>query len=201
MRHLVFMTTIVVTIFLFGCVKNPQNYLTHAQTIQVLKTSVDTQIKSGKSYYPVLNVNGRILPITQSSSLVPPNSNVQRFEGQTRPRGSSSPKGIIANLQQDTQGTVIMIIAEKSELAWAMVGNALQKTPYQILDQDRTLGSYYILDVKSTNNKIIKTTPIYRVYLKSCGNQTRVFLLNKDNQPVQKKVTQQILTAIQQEIL
>ena len=182
MRCLISIITIITTIFLFSCAKNSQNYLTHAQTIQAIKASVNIPIKPGKNYYPIFNVDGRTLPVTQSPSLVPPCK-------------------VMVTFQHNTQGIPIVTISEKSALAWIKVGSALQKTPYQILDQDSTFNSYYILDIKSTNNGIIKTTSIYRVCLKARGNQTQIVLLNKDNQPAPKEVAQRILTAIQQEIL
>ncbi|AAO90730.1 outer membrane protein assembly factor BamC [Coxiella burnetii] len=196
MRYLTLITAIATTTLLVGCAKRPQNYLTHARTVPAIRTSADMPVKRGKNYYPVPNAAPSV---TQSPSLVPPGSNLQRFENQTQLQQSFS-KRTMATLQQSNQGSPVMAIAEKPAVAWSKVGRALQKTPYQILDQDSTLHSYYVLDVKSTNNKITKTTPIYRVYLKAQGNQTQVILLNKDNQPAAKDVSQRILTAIQQKV-
>nr|WP_304985301.1 outer membrane protein assembly factor BamC [Coxiella-like endosymbiont] len=94
-----------------------------------------------------------------------------------------------------------LIMSNNISQAWMKIGRALQKTSYQILDQDSMLSSFYILDIKSTNNKITKATPIYRIYLKPQGHQTQVVLLNKNNQPVAKDVAQRVLSDIQQKVV
>ncbi|WP_267256817.1 outer membrane protein assembly factor BamC [Coxiella endosymbiont of Ornithodoros maritimus] len=196
MRYLTLITVIAITMLLVGCAKRPQNYLTHARTVLVMRTSTDIPVKRGENYYPVPDVAPSV---TQSPSLALPGSNLQRFENQTQLQQSFS-KRTMVTLQQSNQGSPVMTIVEKPAVAWSKVGRALQKTPYQILDQDSALHSYYVLDVKSTNNKITKATPIYRVYLKAQGNQTQVILLSKGNQPAAKDVSQRILTAIQQKV-
>ncbi|MBW5802331.1 outer membrane protein assembly factor BamC [Coxiella endosymbiont of Ornithodoros amblus] len=196
MRYLTLITVIAIMTLLIGCAKRPQNYLTHAWTVPVMRTSTDMPVKRGENYYPLPSATPSAI---QSPSLVPPGSNLQRFENQTQLQQSFS-KRAMATLQQSNQGSPVMVIVEKPAVAWSKVERALQKTPYQILDQDSTLHSYYVLDVKGTNNKITKATPIYRVYLKAQGNQTEVILLSKGNQPAAKDVSQRILTAIQQKI-
>lgn len=195
MRYLAIITTMTMTIFFVGCARNPR-YIAQDQTAHPMTIPVNTRVKQAASYYPVPN---NTPSVAQSPSLVPPGSNLQRFKNQSQRQLNSNKK--LATLQQNNNGSPVLIVSEKQNQAWAQIGRALQKTPYQILDQDSSLSSYYVLDIESTNNKITKTTPIYRVYLKSNGNQTQVVLLNKDNQPAAKDVTQRILMAIQQKFV
>lgn len=186
-----------IMIFFVGCAKQNASYIAHAQTIHpIVVPPVDTEVKASENYYPVPN---NAPSITTSPSLIPSGSNLQRFDNQSQLQSS---KTVLAILQQNSAAPApVLIIDQKQGQVWGKVGRALQKTPYQILDQDNTINSYYVLDVKSTNNKITKKTPIYRVYLKSDGNRTDVVLLDKDNQPAEKSVSQRILSAIQQQFV
>ena len=91
-------------------------------------------------------------------------------------------------------------MAGKPAQVWDKVGKALRSTPYQVLDQDVSMGSYYVLDAPSTGNKVTKATPIYRVYLKPIGDKTEILLFNQHNQPAIREVAKRIIAAIQQKI-
>lgn len=90
-----------------------------------------------------------------------------------------------------------LTISQNPQQAWAQIGKALRGTSYQVLDQDQSMNSYYILDAVSTDNQVTKATPIYRVYLKAVGNQTEVSILDHNNQRASSDVASRIIDAIQ----
>lgn len=196
MRYTALLTTITTLVFLGGCAKYSQDYIMDSRTIAPLVVFANTPIKKGQNYYLVPNIPS----VTQTTSQLPPGSNLERFQNQSQLQSSSaSPKKLVA-IQPSIDEQSSLIMSDNISRAWMKIGRALQKTSYQILDQDSMLSSFYILDIKSTNNKIIKATPLYRIYLKPRGNQTQVVLLNKNNQPAAKDVAQRILSAIQQKV-
>lgn len=181
---------------LTGCTYHEDQYLRESQTVKPISTT-NTKVRKGKSFYPVPNIPAQTS--TEAPSLVPPDSNLQRFEKKPKSAASSN-KQQFARIESSGKGGQSLVLAEKSSLAWKDVGKALHDTSYQILDQDPSIGSYYILDAKSTGNKITKTTPIYRVLLKSDGGNTHVVLLNDKNQPASADVSKRILKALQKKL-
>ena len=194
MRYVTLLTTVITIIFLGSCAKHSQDYIIHSQTIAPLVVPANTP-KKGQNHYSVPNLPS----VTQSLSQLPPSSNLEQFKDQSQWQlwSSSVNQKKIAAMQSSTDKQLSLIISNNIGQAWIKIKRALQKTPYQIVDQDNSLSSFYILDIKSTNNKITKATPIYRIYLRSRGNQTQVVLLNTNNEPAAKDVTQRILSAIQ----
>lgn len=197
MRYIKLLTTITTIVFLGSCVKHSQGTI-HSQTIVPLVVPADT-LKKRQDHYPVLNLPS----VTQPPSQLPPGSNLERFKNpsqlQWQALSSASQKKPAAT-QLSTDEQLSLIMSNNISQCWMKVECALQKTPYQIVDQDSSLSSFYIVDIKSTHDKITKATPIYRIYLKSQGNQTQVFLLNKNNQPAAKDVARRILSAIQKKV-
>lgn len=197
MRYTALLTTITTLVFLGSCAKYSDDYIINSRTIAPLVVFANTPIKKGQNYYPVPNAPS---VTKKASQLLPPGSNLEQFQNQIQLQSSPASQKKLVAMQSSIDKQSSLIISDNISQAWMKIGRALQKTSYQILDQDSTLSSFYILDIKSTNNKIIKATPIYRIYLKPRGNQTQVVLLNKNNQLAAKDVTQRILSAIQQKM-
>lgn len=198
MRYItIFLATVTMMALVWGCVKHSQDAV-HSQAIVPLIAPADT-LKTGRNYDFVLNLPS----VTQSHSQLPSGgSNVEQFNNQSQMQLQAllagQKKRAEMQFSHDKQPSLIM--PNNISQCWKKVECALQKTPYQIVDQDSSLSSFYILDIKSTNNKITTATPIYRIYLESQGNQTHVVLLNKNNQPAAKDITRRILSAIQQRV-
>lgn len=172
MRSTTLFVTIITCLFLSGCfLKQPKNSKTNTSLV----IPGDIYIKQKTNL-----VKNKSLPSNQ-------------FRNQNKLRLINQNKLVF----QPAIGTYSFIMLDNISQAWMKIGRALRKTSYQVLDQDITVSSFYILDTESTNNKITKATPIYRVYLKSRGEGTQVFLLNKNNLPAIGSVSYRILLAIQ----
>ncbi len=197
-RHVSLVLLGLLTLSLVGCSNHNKDYLKQAQTVQPIVVPEGTAVKPSASYYPIVNVpaNG-----AQSPSLVPPGSNLDRFKNQSQAQPTGSQKNAVASasISRTTSGEALTLNIQPT-VAWDRVGRALHQTAYKILDQDQSMGSYYVLDVVSTGGKITKTTPVYRVYLKDAGNQTNVVVLNQENRPAEKDAADRILTAVQKKL-
>lgn len=58
--------------------------------------------------------------------------------------------------------------------AWVKVGHVLQGTNYKIVEKDKTLGTYFVVDTTQSSGKVKKDMPIYQIHLKPSGNGTMV---------------------------
>ncbi len=150
-----------------------------------------------KNYYAV--PAGAINPSNVSPSTVPPNSNLQRFSknnvkamGQTMPVAATT----IATLAKTKSGEQVLSVKLNPEKAWGPIGIALKQSHFQVLDQDKSMGSYFILDPSMTNNKITAKTPIYRVDIQPQGKQSKVAILDQTNHPAEAVATAKILGAL-----
>src|SRR3990167_504017 len=199
MRYRVYFLIGATLLTLVGCTYHDDQYLRQAQTVSPIASDQAAKIKQEQSYYPVPAIPKE--SVLTPPPLVPPGSDLQRFEKQKKnssAAGTSSSSH--AYWETSTTGAPVLVLSEPMETAWASVGHALQATPYRILDQDESMHSYFILDAQSTSDKITKTTPIYRVYLKRVADRTRIILLNQNNQPAAQNISQRILGTLQKKL-
>lgn len=90
MRYLTMsLAAAMMTIFFVGCAKQNMSYIAHAHTIHSIVVPVGTKVKTSKNYYPVPN---NIHSIKRPNSLVPPGSNLQRFDNQSQLQSSKTIK-------------------------------------------------------------------------------------------------------------
>ncbi|MGB6976678.1 MAG: outer membrane protein assembly factor BamC [Gammaproteobacteria bacterium] len=100
-----------------------------------------------------------------------------------------------------SSGPVIVAINYDYSKAWDKVGQALRASGYRVLQQDSSLGRYYVLDLAGTNGKLQRNTPIYQVHLIEIGNgKTQLNLLNSSNKPADGNTARRILGAVQQKL-
>ena len=201
MRYLKFVFLFAVAATLVGCANHKRDYLYQSNSVGPMVAAPGVQVKKGQNYYPVPNVSSGA--VQSPPSLVPPGSDLQRFKKKTKVTTTTTPKPkqkLATNFKKDPKGAPVLALPEAEKSAWTDVGRALQATSYKVLDQDRSMASYYILDSDTTGQKITKKTPIYRVYLKANGAKTDVLLLDEENQPVPTSISQRILNALQKKL-
>lgn len=75
--------------------------------------------------------------------------------------------------------------------AWVKVGHVLQASNYKIVEKDKVLGTYYVIDTHSSGGKVKKDMPIYQVNLKASGNST-VITVSPANSSLQTLVNQSL---------
>lgn len=184
---------VTLVISLVGCANHSQDYVEQSGSVSSVAPAGDVKMKTGKNFYVVPgnpDVSGDVKP-----SLIPPGSHIE-------PKAEKNSKAVVnvAQWSETTEGQPALILAETGDAAWKNVGRAIKKTPYRVLDKDRSMGSYYIVDSKSTDNKITKATPIYRLYLKKTGQSTQILLLDQHNHPAKSDVVKRILGALQSKL-
>jgi uncharacterized lipoprotein len=80
---------------------------------------------------------------------------------------------------------------------WTQTKKALPQAGYPIMEQDNTLGTYYILDKVSTGGVIKRDTPIYQLHLKKTNdNKTVITLSNAQNQAASTSVAERVLNTL-----
>lgn len=107
-----------------------------------------------------------------------------------------------APVAQAAQANALQLQLHMSEQkAWESVGRALLAAHVQVLDQDDTMGSYFILDPTATNNRITATTPIYRINLLAQGSDmTQVVVLDQKDQKADSMVTARVLSTLRRSL-
>ncbi|WP_423062383.1 outer membrane protein assembly factor BamC [Candidiatus Paracoxiella cheracis] len=198
MRYLIYLFSGVMALLLVGCANHNKDYIKQSKTVHTIVVPRGVALKPAQNYYPVPASTPQ--NISTSPSLVPPGSDLQRFNPKSQAKSQPQKTQTLATLTQTKNGQVLEV-SEQSSVAWARVGKALRKTSYKVLDEDPSMASYYVLDATSTNNKITKSTPIYRVLLKTNGDNTQVELLNQQNQPAPVDVSKRILGALQKNLV
>jgi len=189
---------------LMGCAHRSDEYMKKAQVVPPLQMPSGVNLKSEQNYYPLPR---KPVVNTPPPSLVPPGSNLERYK-----ESALEPKVITPTINKnntfalvkwdDTPKGPTLVLAEKPDSAWTRVGKALRATDYQVLDQDATMSSYYILDTKVTKQQITEKTPIYRVYVKKDLNDTStIVLFSENNNLVQADIAKRILKALQQHLV
>lgn len=147
-----------------------------AQSVTPIKVPEGMSAGNMQSYYPVppIAVTESGGMATQPAALlVPPNSQVQQ------------PAPVVSHATPAPQNPTVLassssalVLAMNKNQAWGKVGKALSSSGYKIMQQDKGMGAYYILD----QGKLTKDTPIYRVNLKSSGDNTTVTVVDNNGQ-------------------
>jgi uncharacterized lipoprotein len=88
------------------------------------------------------------------------NAEIAKIKGHTNP-AANGPKPVGVNFSQ----------------AWVKAGHVLQASNYKIVERDRSMGTYYVIDTTKTGGKVKKDMPIYQVILKPSGNGTLVSIM------------------------
>lgn len=173
---------------------NQKQYLQYAkQTHPIVIPKGIKKVKEDTFY----KLPDRPIPSHATSvSLVPPGSHVLQYKKEQSKKHLTR-HNKHATLGKTTTGENQLILAMNVKKAWIVVGKALRKSKtYQILDKDKTMHSYYILDTTATNNKITQSTPIYRLSIQEDGKQADVNIADQKNQSVASKDAMRILSAV-----
>lgn len=129
--------------------------------------------KNMQDYYEVPQPSAQAANI--SPTLIPPGSNIPQrpvvISQQDRIRNAES-----AKIQGHTaaQSVAPAAVSASFAQAWVKVGHVLQASNYKIVERDKALGTYYVIDTRSSGGKVKKDMPIYQVHLKATGNGTVV---------------------------
>ncbi len=211
MRYYVSIVVVFSFILLMSCspfsLKNKKNY----ETLPDLKVPHALQLQDTDPYYPVgkrvEDISGNALP---APSLVPPGSLMQQkiqssaladaSRSQTTRHGAHS----IALLQASVgDGPVSLQVSKGLSATWKAMDRALEKTGYQVLDKDRSIHTYYILDIKNPDDELTPQTPIYEIYLQSYGAYTTVMLCKNNkcgSHAIPLAIQRRILTTIKSQL-
>lgn len=218
MKRVSFITmavTSLASVLLGGCASHDSAYLQQSQQAKPLRMPEGVNLKEEQNYYPSPANNATVAPASRSTEppLTPPGMPTSAVTPSAAPAQSpslatatSSPApnnaAAAAQLSQNSEGDPILVVNANEQTTWHKVSKALKASDYQIVDKDRSMSSFYVLDVRATDNKITEKTPIYRVFLQpdAAGMPTRVSLMSQKNVTLQPEVAKQVLQSIAQHL-
>lgn len=195
-----FLVSSFIVALVAGCSHLPfhsksHSYLQESGSIPEVQSTPTAQIKTGPNFFPLPPIDN-IQLARQTPSLIPPGSNLERFQKSPAAPVTAAPQP--KALVQLQNGRSILSVNEPVATAWKDLPKALAQTPYPILDQDEAMESYYVLDTTQTKGQITQTTPIYRMNLLQAGVATAIELTGRDGSVVPEKSNQQILSTVAQ---
>ena len=216
MRRLLLVTSLLAAVSVSGCSQfglghRDSNYA-KARTIAPVTIPKGTDAPTMRAYYPVPNLPAQAN--TAPPSIIPPGSHIlehmKKYHGHGPVAQAEAAKASASGLPQAKAKSTTQLQTQTSEdsiaikanvkVAWRMVGKALAHTPYQVLDKDTTLGSYYVLDSQQTHDKVTANTPIYRIRVKQSGHFAVVSVYDRDNAHAGKVAATKILATLKHAI-
>lgn len=96
--------------------------------------------------------------------------------------------GVLSNQGQ------ALVLAQNFDQAWDKVGSALPNAGYPIVEKDKTISTYFVLDPSVTHERVTRDTPIYQIILNTVQDTTTVMILDNSRQVVDATVSQRILS-------
>ena len=199
MRFIKYFFPVLIVGTLSGCTghgMHSDDYIKQSAAVHPIVVPAGAIPPEQKAYYRVPSVSVRAHAGTMS--LLPPGSNVLQYRDKAKSKNHvSAQMPVVAHLENGNKRLILSLNANR---AWSVVGRALGKTPYQILEKDKSMKTYYVLDLRSTSNKITQSTPIYRLAIKQVGDISVVHVLNQENQPATAQMSSKILKAVQKQL-
>ena len=166
--------------------RHDSDYLKYDKTDQPLKVPAGTSRKKINNFFPV---PGSAPKETTAPSLVPPGTDFSKY--------TSSANSIKPGLVVLKNGKDALLLDMPKAKAWKALATALPKSGYPVLDHDKAMGAYFILDPAQTGGKTTKKTPIYLLRVYSSHAKTIVTVMTHDNTPLNTSLTQHILKNVQ----
>jgi len=198
MRFLKFVPLLLLAVLVSACSTtgsgvHSDDYIKQSQSVHPMLIPAGVAMPKQKPYYRVPAVAVR--SGNASPSLLPPGSKVLQYRA-SKHHVQTTGK-VFARLNKSATRLTLSLNAKN---AWPVVGRALQKTRYQVMDKDSGMGTYFLLDTEKTGNKITQSTPIYRLVIKKAGKKSRVSVMNQKNHLVDAGVAMRILSAVKKNL-
>jgi uncharacterized lipoprotein len=175
----------VITLAMTGCAatsrlvhRHDNDYLKASKSDAALKLPASASSQNIKSAYPIPK---GAAPEAVAPSLVPPGSQIHQIR---------------KNLNAKKTTTAALPLSMSTKVAWVKVGASLKRGGYQVLDQDRAMGAYFVLDPQETGGKVTKTTPILRVNVTGNTEASNVTVASHGNTAINAAISQRVLTSI-----
>lgn len=149
-------------------------------------------VKNSQPLYPVPPIPVPNSPGSSDLELLPPGNLTAQLDKHITAGHNPS-----AHAELNQNG---LQMAMNSTDTWVALRSALQKEKYRVLDEDRNMMAYYILDTDSTHGKITHSTPVYRMQIHSKGTTSNVELYDEKNHSVAPVIAQRILSRLQNDL-
>ncbi len=157
----------------------PANLHMDTQAINSTPLPSFNQEAAQVSIYPpdILNVNAPKAELQQPKALPKPAASGARSAPLVRP-------------------TQILIVHRDYKRSWVMVGTALKRSGYRILDQDPSSHCFYVLDVRGKGRALNQASPVYCVAVVTKASKMTQVSVKHDEKPAPANIAEQILNNI-----
>ena len=196
---LITMTTSLVACSTMSSDSKQQNdYLKQAKTVAPTKVPANLDASGMQPYYPIPPVTMGPLQQPQSFSIVPPGSRLAQSQMPLSDAKPALAPARTSAVVASSNNTLVLNLPYQQ--AWSQTGKALQASGYKVMQQDKSMGAYFVLDLAGTGGQLKANTPIYQVHVKPTGNATSITLFDDKGNPADAAVGSRILGALRKNL-
>lgn len=177
--------------------KHDSDYLKQARSVQPTQVPPGLSPVGSQDYYPIPPITlGPVKNVVaMPSSVSPPGNGVALQTQHNNPHPAQpAPSMVVASSSSS------LVLSGNYNQAWDKVGRGLRASGYKILQQDKSVGGFFIVNVAETGGQLTANSPIYQVHLTPANTSTTVTILNDKNQPASQEVSSHVLGALKSKL-
>lgn len=173
------------------------SYLKQANSVAPTKIPTGLETTDMQSYYPIPPVNIGPTGYAYQIPLAPPGSQLAQKQIAQTPVAMPAPARASIVAASSSSG---LVLNQNFDQAWSSVARGLRAAGYKIMQQDKSLGAYFILDLVGSGGQLKADTPIYQLRLNPNANTTTVTLLDDKGNAANQNISGRILGALKQQL-
>lgn len=175
-----------------------RDYLKQTRSVAPTRVPPGLSAAGAQSYYPIppitLGPVKNVVPL--QPSILPPGSEAATQQAQ---KFNNPPAPAPASIVTASSSTSLVLGTDYNH-SWDKVGQGLRASGYKVMQQDKSVGGFFIVNEAETGGQLTANTPIYQVHLTPSGNSTTVTILNDKNQPASPAVSSRVLGALRSKL-
>lgn len=190
---------LTLTTFLAGCARHHKDAYLDAAPVHPLVIPPGIRFSADQHYYPL--PNSALLMAAHDRpppSLIPPDSQILVYQEEAKVYHKRR-RPVLLPVNLIDHGRALQVAAPVPTV-WPKVKKALLASGYEILDQDKRLLTYYVLDATVSLGQLDAKTPLYRIYLSPEQNVTVISVTDQANRPLSAKKTTTVLNRLAQHL-
>lgn len=193
-----------------GVVRDRHDDYLQGESVTALKIPKDLDSSRVQDFYPIppasqeapAKVPSDLPPGSPATEMINQKAEAKAAKKQSPDIVSSqvTPNAAVTEMTKDADGNVLLTVNEHGDMAWQLLGQALNSAGFRVVTSDRYVNAYFVLDTPATGGVVKKKTPAYQVHVNDEGDKANIWLRNDDNSQVAANTASRILGEIAQQM-